>query len=224
MSSGQGGYWGQSDSRGLREGEALGSQGGELMVRESWQGAAEAMQTPKEQNTIQLRRIKTANTRKTKGGNAYGGSHGVAGGEGAGAPAPTAAGVSMSILYRAWPWAWGKGCPSPRHVSKYPEVEGRKAGSTGANRLNCPCTPVGNEPRGHDSGCSLIPGELMLPPGTATAQREWGCPRGLSLPAARPAALGRGGDRLRPFRGQIQGTSTFLQSMKVNQLCPALAF
>lgn len=128
--------------------------------------------------------------------------------------------VDMSILYRAWPWAWGKGCPSPRQVSTYPEVEGRTAGSTGANRLNCPSTPGGTEPRGHGSGCSLIPGELML----LTDQREWGCPRGLSLPAARPAALGRGEDRLRPFRGQIQGTSTFLQSTKVNQLCPALAF
>lgn len=114
----------------------------------------------------------------------------------------------------------GKGCPSPRHVSAYPEVEGRKAGSTGANRLDCPSTPVGTEPRGHGSGCSLIPRELVL----LTDQREWGCPRGLSLPAARPAALGRGEDRLRPFRGQIQGTSTSLQSMKVNQLCPALAF
>lgn len=57
-----------------------------------------------------------------------------------------------------------------------------------------------------------------------TAHREWGCSRGLSLPAARPAALGGGGDRLRPFRGQIQGTSRFLQSMKMNQLAPALAF
>lgn len=50
------------------------------------------MQTPREQNTIQLHRIKTVNTRKTKGGNACGESHGVAGGEGAEAPAPTAAG------------------------------------------------------------------------------------------------------------------------------------
>lgn len=62
------------------------------------------------------------------------------------------------------------------------------------------------------------------PQAPLTARREWGCPRGLSLPAARPAALGRGGDRLRPFRGHIQGNSTFLQSMKVNQLCPTLAF
>lgn len=57
-----------------------------------------------------------------------------------------------------------------------------------------------------------------------TAQRQRGCSRGLSLPAAKPAAPGRGGDRLRPFTGQIQGTSTFLQSMKVSQLCPTLAF
>lgn len=125
------------------------------------------MQTPREQNTIQLHRIKTVNTRKTKGGNANEESHSVAGGEGAGAPAPTAAGLSVSILYRAWPWAWGKGCPSPRHVSEYPEVEGRKARSTGANRLNRPSTHVGIEPTGHGSGCSLTPGELVLPPGTA---------------------------------------------------------
>lgn len=130
------------------------------------------MQTPREQNTIQLHRIKTVNTRKTKGGNACGESHIVAGGEGAGAPAPTAVGLSVSIMYRAWPWAWGKGCPSPRHVSEYPEVEGEKAGSTGANRLNCPSTPVGIEPRGHGSGCSLIPGELAhSPEGAGLSQR-----------------------------------------------------
>lgn len=137
------------------------------MVRESWKGGCRGSADSQGAKTIQLHRIKTVSTRKTKGGNAYRESHSVAGGEGAGAPAPTAAGSSVSILYRAWPWAWGKGCPSPRHVSKYPEVEGRKARSTGANRFNCPSTPVGTEHRGHGSGCSLIPGELVLPPGTA---------------------------------------------------------
>lgn len=132
---------------------------------------------------------------------------------------------SMSRLYRAWPWAWGKRCPSPRHISEYPEVEGRRARSTGA----------GADSTGPAHLWALNP-EAMVQAAVSplesscchqallVAQREWGCPRGLSLPAARPAALGRGGHRLRPFRGQIQSTSTFLQSMKVNQLCPTLAF
>lgn len=61
----------------------------------------------------------------------------------------------------------GKGLPQPQARLRVPRREGRKAGSTGANRLNCPSTPVDTEPRGHGSGCSLSPGEFMLPPGTA---------------------------------------------------------
>lgn len=149
------------------------------------------MQTPTEKNTIQLHHIKTANTRKTKGGNVYGVSHGVAGREGAGAPAPTAAGLSMSILYRAWPWAWGKLCPSPRHVSEYPEVKGRKAGSTEANRLKCPSTSVGTEPRGHGSGCSLIPGELVLPPGIAHSPEGLGLSQKFVPPSNQASSTGQ---------------------------------
>lgn len=149
------------------------------------------MQTPKEKNTFQLHHIKTMNTRKTKGNNAYGESHGVAGGEGAGAPAPTAAGSSMSIPYRAWPWAWGKGCPSPGHVSEYPEVEGRKAGSTGANRVNCPSTSVGAEPKGHGSGCSLVPGEHVLPPGTAHSPEAAGLFQRFVPPSSQASSTGQ---------------------------------
>lgn len=116
------------------------------MACESWQRSCRGNADSQGAKYISTPSYK--NREHNKGGNAYGESHGVAGGEGAGAPAPTAAGSSMSILYRAWPWAWGKGCPSPRHVSEYPEVEGRRAGSTGANRLNCPSTSVGAEPRG----------------------------------------------------------------------------
>lgn len=182
------------------------------------------MQTPREQNTIQLHRIKTANTRKTKGGNARGGSHGVAGGEGAGAPAPTAAGLSMSILYRAWPWAWGKGCPSPRHVSEYPEEKEERQGALEQTDSTVPAHLWTLSPEAMVQAATSALESSCCHQALLTAQREWRCPRGLSLPAARPAVLGRGGDRLRPFRGQIQGTSTFLKSMKVNQLCTALAF
>lgn len=52
----------------------------------------------------------------------------------------------------------GKGdAPSPRHISEYPEEEGKRAGSAGANGLNCPDASAGTEPRGHGSGCSLPP-------------------------------------------------------------------
>lgn len=181
------------------------------------------MQTPKEQNTFQLHRIKTVNTRKTKGSNAYRESHGVAGGEGAGAPAPTAAGSSVSTPYRAWPWARGRGCPSPRHVSEYPEVEERQ-GALEQTDSTVPARLWALRPEAMVQAAVSSREGSCCHQAPLTAQRQRGCPRGLSLPAARPAAPGRGGDRLRPFRGQIQGTSMFLQSMKMNQLCPTLAF
>lgn len=147
------------------------------------------MQTPKEQNTLQLHRIKTVNTRKTKGSNAYGESHSVAGGEGAGAPAPTAAGSSMSIPYRAWPWAWGKGCLSPRHVSEYPEVEERQGALE--QTINCPSTSVRTEPRGHGSGCSLVPGGLVLPPGTAHSPEGVGLSQRFVPPSSQASSTGQ---------------------------------
>lgn len=71
------------------------------------------MQTPREQNTIQLHRIKTVNTRKTKGGNACGESHGVARGEGAGAPAPTAAGSTCPYCTVLGPGHGERAAPAP---------------------------------------------------------------------------------------------------------------
>lgn len=150
---------------GRGEGEALGSQGDELMACESWQRGCRGNADSQGAKYISTPSYKNREHKKDQRKQCYGESHGVAGGEGAGAPAPTAAGSSLSIPYRAWPWAWGKGLPQPQARLQVPR-SGRKAGSTGANRLNCPSTSVGTEPRGHGSGCSLIPGGLVWPPGT----------------------------------------------------------
>lgn len=102
-----------------------------------------------------------------------------------------------------------RGFPSPRHVSEYPEVEGRKARSTGADST-IPAYLWALSPEAMVQAAVLSLESSCCHQALLTAQREWGCPRGLSLPEARPAALGRGGDRLGPFTGQIQGTSMFL--------------
>lgn len=92
----QGDSSGQRDRKGFRE-----SQGDELTAHKAGRGAAGATQTPEEQNTFNLQSIKTANTRKTRRGNAHRECHGAAGGAGVRAPAPRGTGLTVFILYRA---------------------------------------------------------------------------------------------------------------------------
>lgn len=110
----------------------------------------------------------------------------------------------------------GKGLPQPQARLRVPR-SGRKKGRERWSKQ----TQLSQHTCGHLSPEAMVQAAVSSLESSCchqaplTAQRERGCRRDLSLPAARPAALGGGGDRLRPFRGQRQGTSMFLQSMKV---------
>lgn len=147
---------------------------------------------PEEQNTFHLQRIKTANTRKTRGGNACRESHGAAVGEGAGAPAPTGAGSSASVPYRAWPWAWGRGLPPAPGTS--PSTQKRKEKGQGAPEQTDSTVLThlrASSPEATVQAAASLHRELVLPPGAAHSPEGAGTsqlrPRASSLPAARPA-------------------------------------
>lgn len=205
---------------GRGEGEALGGHGemnGTRELAEGLRGQRRTPPPPEEQNRFHLQRIKTAKTTDKRRRRSQ--------------RKPRRASTEGSRVERVCTVpclapGMGKGLSPARGTSLSTQKRKEKrAGSAGANGLGCPDTSAGTEPRGHRSGRSLPPQRAHVaavhsPEGARPSQLRR---RASSLPAARPAALvelGRGGDRLRPFIGQIQGTSTFPQGVKANHLYP----
>lgn len=149
------------------------------------------MQTPREQNTIQLHRIKTANTRQKE----------------------------ATLMENATEWQnerapgrqhqqqQGRACPyctvvGPGHGERAAPAPGTSLSTQKwkeerqgvlEETVNCPST----EPIGHGSGCSLIPGELMLPPSTAHSPEGVGLSQRFVPPSSQASSTGQ-------RRGQTQ--------------------
>lgn len=84
----------------------------------------------------------------------------------------------------------GKGLSQPQARLRVPRSE-RKKGREHWSRVNCPSTSVGAESKGHGSGCSLVPGEHVLPPGTARSPEAAGLFQRFVPPSSQASSTGQ---------------------------------
>lgn len=181
---------GDSDSSGLREGEASGSQGDELMVRESWKGGcrgsadsqgAKYNSIPSYKNRKHKKDQRRQRLWKKPRCGMRRGRRGASTNSSRACPYCTVLG----------PGHGERGAPAPGTSPSTQKWKEERQGALEQTELNWTSAPVGTESRGHGSGCSLIPGEFMLTPGTARSPEGVGLSQRFVPPSSQASSTGQ---------------------------------